>query len=345
MARVSLKHRFYKLFTITVLKCHTGFYMNSLELTVDDIASRTGVHPETVRGWLRAGVLKGVAKSKRTGYRIQADDLEQFLKSRESQRRNARIIAFSNQKGGVGKTTTTANLGHALTERGNRVLVVDCDAQANLSVGLGVADIPSTRSIAAILAQPERKLSEIIVPTATPNLDMVPSHLELAEVDQFLAGRFGGHNTLRNAISPELIAHYDFILLDSPPNFGQLTYNVLCACQEVVVPVASHFYALQGLTALLSRIEQIRREANSKIRILGLLATRFDPRMLLCKEVVAKLPTYGVPVLKTIIHEASKAAEAPAAGVALGQFQPDSNSAEQHRQLAAEIDLGVGEVG
>jgi chromosome partitioning protein len=319
--------------------------MSNPDYSVEEIASRVGVHPETVRGWLRSGVLVGEpGKNKRSGWRVPHENLETFLRSREIERRNARIIAFSNQKGGVGKTTTTANLGHALTERGYRVLVVDCDAQANLSIGLGVANIPASRSIAAILAQPDRKLSEVVQSTTTPNLDIVPSHLELAEVDQTLTGRFGGHNTLKNAITPELMAHYDFILLDSPPNFGQLTYNVLCAAQEVVVPVAAHFYALQGLTALLSRVEQVRREANPKLRVLGLLATRFDGRMLLCKEVVAQLPKFSVPVFKTIINEASKAAEAPSSGQAVGQFQPDSASAEQHRHLAAEIDLGVGEL-
>ena len=332
------------LFTMTVLKVHTVQCMNNL--SVEEVATRVGVHPETVRGWLRSGVLVGEAgKSKRSGWRITQLALEDYLRNRETIRRNARVIAFSNQKGGVGKTTTTANLGHALTERGHRVLVVDCDAQANLSIGLGVANIPASRSIAAILAQPNRKLTEVVQTTTTPNLDIVPSHLELAEVDQSLTGRFGGHNTLKNAISPELMAHYDYILLDSPPNFGQLTYNVLCAAQEVVVPVAAHFYALQGLTALLSRIEQVRREANPKLRVLGLLATRYDARMLLCKEVVAQLPKFAVPVFATIIHEASKAAEAPSTGQALGQFQPESHSAEQHRQLAAEIDLGVSETG
>ncbi|NJK43439.1 MAG: AAA family ATPase [Pleurocapsa sp. SU_196_0] len=309
---------------------------------MDDIAERTGAHPETVRGWLRSGVLKGEqGRTKRDGWRVSPEALETFMKSREGTRRTARIIAFSNQKGGVGKTTTTANLGYALVERGKRVLVVDCDAQANLSLGLGVADTTPQRSIAAILGSPGRKLSEVIVHTQTVGLDIVPSHLELAEVDQMLTAKFGGHNTLRNALTPELLSHYDYVLLDSPPNFGQLTFNVLCSASEVVVPVATHFYALQGLTALLNRVEEVKREANPKLRILGLLATRFDPRVLLCKEVAATLPRHG-PTFRTVIHEASKAAEAPSWGRTVLQHDSHSQSAEQHRQLAAEIEFGVG---
>lgn len=311
-------------------------------LSVEEIAERSGNHAETVRGWLRSGVLKGVpGRTKREGWRVELPDLERFMKTRDGQRRSARVIAFSNQKGGVGKTTTTANLGYALVERGKRVLVVDCDAQANLSLGLGVADVVPTRSIVGILSTPTRKLSEVIISTQTPGLDIVPSHLELAEVDQMLTAKFGGHNTLRNAFTPELLSHYDYILLDSPPNFGQLTFNVLCASSEVVVPVATHFYALQGLAALLNRVEEVKREANPKLRILGLLATRYDPRVLLCKEVAATLPRHG-PVFETIIHEASKAAEAPSWGQTVLQADSKSQSADQHRRLAAEVEYGIG---
>ena len=311
-------------------------------LSVEEIAERSGTHPETVRGWLRSGVLKGQqGRTKRQGWRVDLPDLEQFIKSRVGQRRSARVIAFSNQKGGVGKTTTTANLGYALVERGKRVLVVDCDAQANLSLGLGVADVVPARSIVGILSTPTRKLSEVIVATQTPGLDIVPSHLELAEVDQMLTAKFGGHNTLRNAFTSELLSHYDYVLLDSPPNFGQLTFNVLCAANEVVVPVATHFYALQGLAALLNRVEEVKREANPKLRILGLLATRFDPRVLLCKEVAGTLHRHG-PVFETIIHEASKAAEAPSWGQTVLQADSKSQSADQHRRLAAEIEYGIG---
>ena len=314
------------------------------EHSVEDVAARLNVHPETVRGWCRSGVLEAIAgPTKRSGWKIGQAALDKFLATREAHRATARVIAFSNQKGGVGKTTTTANLGYALVERGKNVLVVDCDAQANLTIGLGLAEVPASKSLAFVLANQGRTISEVIQPTRTPGLDIVPSHLELAEVDQMLTGRFGGHNTLRNAISYEVLAHYDYILMDSPPNFGQLTYNVLCAAQEVVVPVATHFYALQGLTALLSRVAQVQKEANPRLRVLGLLATRFDSRVLLCRDVLASLPRHGESVFDTVIHEASKAAEAPSWGQTVIEYQPNGPSADQHRRLAVEIETGIGQ--
>ena len=316
----------------------------SPEFSIEDAATRLGVHPETVRGYCRSGVLEATpGKNKRSGWRISLEALERFEAGRQSRPGNARLIAFSNQKGGVGKTTTTANLGYALVERGKKVLLIDCDPQANLTVGLGLAQVPANRSLAFVLANPGRFVTEVLQSTGTPGLDIVPSHLELAEVDQMLTGRFGGHNTLRNAISPEVLNHYDYVLFDSPPNFGQLTYNVLCAAQEVVIPVATHFYALQGLTSLLTRIIQVQKEANPKLSVLGLLATRYDSRVLLCRDVVAQLPKHGEQVFVTVINEASKAAEAPAWGQTVIQFQPDGQSANQHRRLAAEIELGFGQ--
>ena len=315
------------------------------DYSVEEVAERLGVHAETVRGYCRSGVLEGTpGKSKRSGWRISPGAVERFQATRETSRRSARVIAFSNQKGGVGKTTTTANLGYALAERGYTVLVIDCDPQANLTVGLGLAEVPANRSLANILANPGRTISEAIQNTRTPGLDIVPSHLELADVDQMLTGRFGGHNTLRNAISSEVLAHYDYILLDSPPNFGQLTYNVLCAALEVVVPVATHFYALQGLTSLLSRIAQVQKEANPKLRVLGLLGTRYDSRVILCRDVLASLPTHKEPVFETVIHEASKAAEAPSWGQTVIEYQPNGPSADQHRRLAVEVEMGIGHV-
>lgn len=324
--------------------CYTGAYMSKV-LTVEEVADRLRIHAETVRAYLRKGELEGINQGGRAGWRISEDNLRRYLARKAGlpepepmPDEKCRVIAVSNQKGGVGKTTTVANVGYALAERGRKVLLVDMDPQANLSLGLGVAEAAEQKNIVSIFRQEDRLLSSLIVPTKTANLDIVPSHIDLANAEQLAAGRFSRDSILRDAISEELRGHYDYIILDSPPNFGLLADNCVVACSEVIVPVATHFYAVQGMSALLDRLRVVKKRMNPQLEVLGLLATRFDGRAVLCREVLAKMHTFNQMVFKTVISEAVKVAEAPAWSQTVIEFKPNSQSADQYRQLAAEIE-------
>ncbi len=324
------------------LKVLLYFYDMSKLLTVEDVATKLNVHPETVRGYLRRGELQGTNRKGRMGWRIPEDNLAAFLEIPPNvivtPPLPCRVIVISNQKGGVGKTTTVANVGHALAARGKRVLLVDVDPQANLTLGLGVAEQAEQKNIVAVLRHEDRGLASLIVETKTPNLFVVPSHIDLANAEQLAAGRFSRERIVRDSITDQLRQEFDYILLDSPPNFGLLSDNCMVAADEVIIPVAAHYYAVQGMSALLERLRMVQKHLNPTLTVLGLLATRYDNRALLCKEVVAKLPSYKQRVFKTIITEAIKVAEAPAWSQTVIDFKPYSLSATQHHNLAAEIE-------
>jgi len=248
-----------------------------------------------------------------------------------------RIVAMANQKGGVAKTTTTINLGAALSERGLQVLLIDADPQANLTVGLGLEPSRLETTLSTVLARDDGDLADAVYETDDANLQVIPSDIELADVEFAMTNRFSRENILRSSLHEELLNHYDFILIDTPPNLGMLTINVLSASGEVIVPVATHFFALQGLTTLLSRLHFIQGRLNPSLRVLGLLATRYDGRTLLAQQVLSELSNFGLPVFKTVIHEAVRLAEAPSQGRTILDYQPRGPSATQHRALAEEI--------
>lgn len=249
----------------------------------------------------------------------------------------ARIIAFANQKGGVAKTTTTINLGAALAEKGRKVLLVDVDPQANLTIGIGLDPFKLETTITDILNEENRNLSEAIYDSSIDNLQVVPSDINLSDIEFSIIHKFSRETILRSAIKHELCEQYDYILLDAPPNLGMLTINILAAAQEVIIPVATHFYALQGLTTLLARLELIQKKINPCLKVTGILPTRHNPRTNLGKEVIDALHAFGPPVFEAIIYEAIRVAEAPAVGKTILDYQPRGISAEQHRQLAEEI--------
>jgi chromosome partitioning protein len=250
----------------------------------------------------------------------------------------SRIIAFANQKGGVAKTTSAVNVGAALAEMKRRVLLVDMDPQANLTVGVGLDPNTNRPTIAEILASDDRELSEAVHETDRANLHVVPSSIDLADVEFNMANRLGRDMLLKSAITPSVRESFDYILLDSPPNLGMLTVNVLTAAREVIIPVATHFYALQGLQSLLSRIQTVQKKLNPSLEVLGILATRYQSNTRLGREVIEALKEFDLPVFNTIVNEAVRVAEAPSFGKHILEYDGKGPSARQYRELAMEVE-------
>lgn len=251
----------------------------------------------------------------------------------------ANVIAIANQKGGVGKTTTTINLGGALAEQDLRVLCIDMDAQANLTVGLGVNLGTVDRSMSDVLTDSAVSLHEVVVPTQTSGIDVAPSTLELASTEVELFTAIGREQALRSALNGWAQSHYDYILVDCPPTLGLLTINGLVAADSVLVPVQTQFYAMKGLTALVKVIGQIRSKGlNPKLKVLGLLPTFYDGRTVLAREMLQELRGLGDHhVFDSLIKQTVKLGEAPLAGRPVTSYASASDAARAYRELAREV--------
>lgn len=245
----------------------------------------------------------------------------------------ARIIALANQKGGVGKTTTTINLGAALRERGRRVLLVDADPQASLSAALGVDPGALPRSLFEVLTD---GLAVVEVIQAAGELTIVPATIDLAAAEVQLLNEVGRERVLADALAP-VSADYDDILIDCPPTLGILTINALTAASHVLIPVECHFLAIRGLAQLMQSVEKIQRRTNPRLRLLGILPTMYDPRNVHDHDVLTTLETEFPGKIFQPIRRSVRFAESALAGKPILSYEGSHPGAQAYRQLAEEV--------
>jgi chromosome partitioning protein len=252
-----------------------------------------------------------------------------------------RTIAILNQKGGVGKTTTTVNLGAALAERGRRVLLVDMDPQAHLTLHLGIEPGRLERSVYDLLTA-GASVGDVLIPRSR-NLDVIPSHINLAGAEVELVNAVGRESLLRDALA-EAKVDYDYMLIDCPPSLGVLTLNALVACREVFIPLQTQFLAMQGMTQLLETTQLVCRRLNPQVRVTGIIFCQFDRRTSLSREVVGEVrgffgngPAGSPTVFATNIRQSIRLAEAPSFGKTIFEYDRGSPGAADYNRLALEV--------
>ncbi|HEY7042350.1 MAG TPA: AAA family ATPase [Nocardioidaceae bacterium] len=249
----------------------------------------------------------------------------------------ATVIAMCNQKGGVGKTTTVINLGASLAEYGRKVLLVDFDPQASLTVGLGINPNELGTTIYHLMLEREVPLSDVVVRTGVEGVDLIPSNIDFAGAEMQLINEVAREQVLARALAP-FVAAYDVILIDCQPSLGLLTVNALAAADGVIVPLECEYFALRGVALLKGTIDKVQDRLNPKLQIIGLLGTMYDGRTLHSREVLQTLVDgWGDAVFHTVIRRTVKFSEATVAGEPLTAYATASNGADSYRQLAREV--------
>jgi len=253
-----------------------------------------------------------------------------------------RKIAILNQKGGVGKTTAAVNLGACLAETGKRVLLLDMDPQANLTLHLGLEVERHEPSMYGLL-RGDHSILEVVRPTAVPGLFFVPANIDLAGLEVELSATVGRELQLRDALGG-LDGRFDYLIVDCPPSLGLLTINAMCAVEEIFIPLQTEFFALQGVGRLMETVELVQRRLHPSLAVTGLIACMFDVRTSLAVEVVEDIRRhFGGKVFRTIIRKNVRLAEAPSYGAPITLYDGRCYGTEDFRSLAREVMAMNGE--
>ncbi len=278
--------------------------------------------------WLETGQSRGAMTS--------ASDAPDVV---DAGRALPRVIAVANQKGGVGKTTTTINVAAALAMQGHRTLVVDLDPQANASSGLGLDVRTLDHSIYDVLLH-DLPMEDCVEPTEIKNLFVAPSHLDLAGAEIELVPAMSRETRLANAIRA-IIDDYDYVLIDCPPTLGLLTVNAMAAATEVMVPIQCEYYALEGLGQLIRNVDLVRRNLNPQLEISTIVCVMYDARTKLSQMVVDEVrDAFGEKVVRTVVPRNVRISEAPSFGQPIVTFDPRSRGALAYRDIAQEVHDG-----
>ncbi|MBV9282503.1 MAG: AAA family ATPase [Chloroflexi bacterium] len=308
-------------------------------MSTNEVADRLGVDIKTVRRYIHAGKLK----ASRIGrdYRILSSSLNSLLREPEQARatRSALITAIVNQKGGVGKTTSTFNLGVALSRLGRRVLLVDLDPQAALSTSAGIPVAHLSMSIYQALLDDSVDPKAIITRTSS-GVDVLPATIDLAAAEVELINTTLRELVLKDVLA-KLIDQYDHILIDCPPSLGLLTVNALAAAHQVIIPLQCEFLATRGLTLLLRTLSKIQARLNRELKIAGILPTMYDGRTTHASEVLAELrSSFPGQVYDVVIKHSVRLKESPAAALSILDYDSSHEAAQAYMQLAEEVDRG-----
>ena len=265
------------------------------------------------------------------------DEPGDWLRSSGIELPTGRILAVVNQKGGVGKTTSTISLGAALALEGARVLLVDFDPQGALSVGLGLNPNALELTIYNLLLDSSVGFAEVVQPARIEGLELLPANIDLAGAELVLVSEVAREQALQRVLAP-VRQRYHYILIDCPPSLGLLTINALTAADAVLIPLECEYFALRGMALLMDTIRKIQERINPGLGVEGILATMLDGRTIHGREVLSRVTdAFGDKLFKTIIHKTIKFSEAPVVGESILTYAPKSNGAQEYRSLAREV--------